>query len=63
MYKVNLIAKVRSDYLKNINEISEKMNDLHDDSQLRHIELNKINVLTDKLLDHASELIQSGNRE
>ena len=45
--QVNLSAKIRSDYLKNINEISEIMNDLHDDAQLRHIELNKINVLTD----------------
>ena len=61
--QVNLIAKIRSDYLKNINEISEIMNDLHDDPQLRHIELNKINVLTDKSLDLASELQHSGNRE
>ena len=61
--QVNLISKIRSDYLKNINEISEIMNDLHDDPQLRHIELNKINVLTDKSLDHASELSHSGNRE
>ena len=29
--QVNLIAKIRTDYLKNINEISEIMNDLHDD--------------------------------
>ena len=48
--QVNLIAKIRSDYLKNINEISEIINDLHNDPQLRHIELNKINVLTDKSL-------------
>ena len=39
------------------------MNDLHDDPQLRHIELNKINVLTDISLDLASELYHSGNRE
>ena len=61
--QVNLIAKIRSDYLKNINEISEIMNDLHENPQLRHIELNKINVLTDKLLDHASELSHGKNRE
>ena len=61
--QVNLIAKIRSDYLKNINEISEIMNDLHDDPQLRHIESNKINVLTDKSLEHASEMTHSGNRE
>ena len=40
--QVNLISKIRSDYLKNINEISEIMNDLHDDPQLRHIKLNKM---------------------
>ena len=39
------------------------MNDLHDDLQLRHIELNKINVLTDKSVDLASELCHGGNRE
>ena len=39
------------------------MNDLHDDPQLRHTELNKINVLTDKPLDFASELCHGGNRE
>ena len=39
------------------------MNDLHDDPQLRHIELNKINVLIDKSLDLASELCHGGNRE
>ena len=61
--QVNLIAKIRSDYLKDINEISEIMNDLHDDPQLRHIELNKINVLTDKSLDLASELCHGGNRK
>ena len=61
--QVNLIAKIRSDYLKNINEISEIMNDLHDDPQLRHIELNKINVLVDKSLNFATELCHGGNRE
>ena len=55
----NLIAKITSDYLNNINEISEIMND----PQLRHIELNKINVLTNKSLDLASELRHGGNRE
>ena len=61
--QVNLIAKITSDYLKNINEISEIVNDLHDDPHLRHIELNKINVLADKSLDLASELCHGGNRE
>ena len=63
MDQFNLIAKITSDYLKNINEISEIVNDLHDDPQLRHIELNEINVLTDKSLDLASELCHGGNRE
>ena len=61
--QVNLIAKIKTDYLRNINEISDIMNDLHDDPQLRHIELIKINVLTDKSLDHASELSHDENRE
>ena len=61
--QVNLIAKIRTDYLKNINEISEIINDLHDGPQLRHIELNTIYVLTNKSLDHASELSHGGNRE
>ena len=59
----NLIANITSDYLNNINKISEIMNGLHDDPQLRHIELNKINVLTNKSLDFASELCHGGNRE
>ena len=59
----NLIAKITSDYFRNINEISEIMNDLHDDPQLRHIELYKINVFTNKSLDLASELCHGGNRE
>ena len=58
-----MIAKITSDYLKNINETSELMNNLHDDPQLRHIELNKIYVLTDKSLDLVSELCHGGNRE
>ena len=61
--QVNLIAKIRSDYLKNIHEISEIMNELHDEPQLRHIELNKINVLSEKSLDLVSELCHGGNRE
>ena len=39
-------TKLKADnYLKNINEISEIINDLHDDPQLRHIELDRINAL------------------
>ena len=55
--QVNLIAKMRADYLK----IPEKMNDLHDDLRLRYIELDKINTLTYRLLDYAWEL-SHGNR-
>ena len=60
--QVNLIAKIISDYSKNINEIFEIVKDLHDDPQLRHIELNKIKVLTDKSLDLASDLLHGRNR-
>ena len=55
--QVNLIAKMRADYLK----IPEKMNYLHDDLRLRYIELDKINTLTYRLLDYAWEL-SHGNR-
>ena len=43
--------------------MSEIINGLHDELHLRHIELNKINVLSDKSLDLASELSHSGKRE
>ena len=61
--QVNQIAKIRTDYLKNINEIPEIMNDLHDDPQLRYVELNMINALFDKSLDYPLELSHGGNRE
>ena len=61
--QVNQIAKIRPHYLKNINEISEIINDLHDDPQLRHIELNRINALLDKSLEYAWELSHGGNRK
>ena len=61
--QVNLIAKIRIDYLKNVNEISEIMNELNDDPHLRLLELNKINDLLDKSLDYAWELSHGGNRE
>ena len=63
--QVNLTAKIRIDYLKNVNEIIEIMNELHDydDPHLRLFELNRINALLDKSLDYAWELSHSGNRE
>ena len=39
------------------------MNDLPDDPQLWHIELNRTNALLDKSLDYAWELSHGGNRE
>ena len=62
--QVNLTAKIRIDYLKNVNEIIEIMNELHDDDpHLRLFELNRINALLDKSLDYAWELSHGGNRE
>ena len=54
--QVNLIAKIRIDYSKNVNEKSEIMNELHDNPRLRLLELNRINALFDKSLDYAWEL-------
>ena len=61
--QVNLTAKIRIDYLENVNKISEIMNELHDEPHLRLLELNKINALLDKSLDYAWELNHGGNRE
>ena len=54
---MNLLARIRNDFSKNVEEISELINKLHgeiysDDSWLRLVELNKINVLLDKVLDY-----------
>ena len=62
--QVNLTAKIRIDYLKNINEIIEIMNELHDDDPgLRLFKLNRINALLHKSLDYAWELSHGENRE
>ena len=63
--QVNLTVKIRIDYLKNVDEIIEIMNKLHDfdDPQLRLFELKRINALLDKSLDYAWELSHGGNRE
>ena len=54
---VNLLARIRNDFSKNVEEICRLMNELHgeiysDDSWLRLVELNKINVLLDEVLDY-----------
>ena len=66
--QVNLLAKTRNDFLKNFNEICMLMNELQDeiyddDSWLRLVELNKINVLLDESLDYVRKMIYAENRE
>ena len=61
--QVDLNAKINIDYLKNVNEISEIMNELHDDPHLWLLDLNRRNSLLDKSLDYAWELSHGGNRE
>ena len=54
--QVNLLAKTRNNFSKNINEICMLMNELqdeiYDDSWLKLVELNKINALLDESLDY-----------
>ena len=66
--QVNLLAKTRNDFSKNFNEICMLMNELQDeiyddDSWLRLVELNKINVLLDESLDYVRKMIYAENRE
>ena len=65
---MNLLARIRNDFSKNVEEISELINKLHgeiysDDSWLRLVELNKINVLLDEVLDYVWKTLYSKNRE
>ena len=65
---VNLLARTRNDFSKNIEEICRSMNELHDeinsdDSWLRLVELNKINMLLDKILDYVWKILYDKNRE
>ena len=65
---MNLLARIRNDFSKNVEEISELMNKLHgeiysDDSWLRLVELNKINVLLDEVLDYVWKTFYDKNRE
>ena len=61
--QVDLIAKINIDYFKHVNEISEIMNELHDDPHLWLLDLNRTNSLLDKSLHYAWELSHGGNRE
>ena len=65
---INLLARIRNDFSKNIEEICRLMDELHDeiysdDSWLRLVELNKINVLLDEVLDYVWKTLYSKNRE
>ena len=65
---VNLLARTRNDFSKNIEEICRLMNELHDeinsdDSWLRLVELNKINMLLYEALDYGWKTLQGKNRE
>ena len=65
--QVNLLAKTRNDFSKNVNDICMLMNEfqdeIYDDSWLRLVELNKINVLIDESLDYVWKMIYAENRE
>ena len=65
---VNLLARIRNDFSKNVEEICRLMNKLHneiysDDSRLRLVELNKINMLLDEALDYVWKTLYDKNRE
>ena len=65
---MNLLARIRKDFSKNVEEICWLMNELHDeiyrdDSWLRLVELNKINVLLDEALDYVWKTFYGKNRE
>ena len=64
----NLLAETRNDFSKNVDDVCMLMNELQDeiysdDSWLRLVELNKINVLLDDSLDYVWKTIYGGNRE
>ena len=65
---VNMFAKTRNDFSKNVDEICRLMNELQDeiysdDSWLRLAELSKINMLLDDSLDYLWKMIYDQNRE
>ena len=66
--QANLLTKIRNDFSKNVNEICELMNELHDeiysdDSWLRLVELNKVNMLLDEALDYVWKTFYGENIE
>ena len=66
--QVNLLARIRNNFSKNGEEICGLMNELHnemysDDSWLRILELNKINVSIDEALDYVWKTFYGKNRE
>ena len=66
--QVNLLAKTRNDFSKNVCKICELLNELqdeiyNDDSWLRLVELNKINTLLGESLDYVWKMVYDGNRE
>ena len=54
--QVNQTAKIRVDYLINVNEIVMMMNKLNEDPNMSLFKLDKINALLDKSLDYAWKL-------
>ena len=66
--QANLLARIRNDFSKNVEKICGLMNELHDeiysdDSWLRLVELNKINVLIDEALGYVWKTFYGKNRE
>ena len=54
--QLNRTAKIRIDYLINVNEIVMMMNKLNEDPNMRLFRLDKIDALLDKSLDYAWKL-------
>ena len=65
---VNLFARIRNDFSKNVEEMCMLMNELHteiysDGAWLRLVELNKINMLLGEILDYVWKTLYNKNRE
>ena len=61
--RVNQTAKIRVDYLINVNEIVMMMNKLNEDPNMSLFKLDKINALLDKSLDYAWKLCHVKKRK
>ena len=61
--QVNQTAKIRVDYLINVNEIVMMMNKLNEDPNMSLFKLDKINALLDKSLDYAWKLCRVKKRK